>query len=276
MHEHTHLHLVSDATGETLHAVAKASLAQFENLDVQEHFHTLVRSNRQLSRAIESIGKHKGLVLFTLVHRELRKELIAQCTLMGIPYFDVMDGPVGLMQRVFKAQETNKPGGQYEVDQSYLQRMDALSYTIEHDDGQLVNDLSAAQVILLGASRTCKTPTCVYLAIRGVRAANVPLVPGVPPPQSLFEHKEPLVIGLWTSPDRLVQVRRNRLATMGVKNQTDYVNPESVRSEIMASRRLYELHGWHSLDVTRRSVEETAAIILNLLTEHQEKLACSA
>ena len=273
MSEQLHLHLVSDATGETLHAVARASLAQFEKLNVQEHSHTLVRSARQLSRVIESIGEHKGLVLFTLVHKELRKELISQLALMGVPFFDVMEGPVGAMQRHFNALETSRPGGQHEVDQTYLQRIDALSYTIEHDDGQLVNDLAAAEVILLGASRTCKTPTCVYLAIRGIRAANVPLVPGMPPPPSLFAYEKPLIIGLWVSPDRLVQVRRNRLATMGEKNQTDYVDPQCVRNEIMATRRLYEQQGWHSIDVTRRSVEETAATILNLLDEHREKFS---
>ncbi len=273
MGEKYHLHLVSDATGETLHAVARASLAQFDNVDVNEHAHTLVRSERQLKRVIESIGEDRGLVFFTMVRKDLRKELISQLALMGIPYYDVMEGPVGVMERAFGVAETSKPGGQHEVDQDYLQRIDALSYTIEHDDGQLVNDLSEAEVILLGASRTCKTPTCVYLAIRGIRAANVPLVPGMPPPDNLFKYEEPLIIGLWVSPDRLVQVRINRLATMGEKNKTDYVDPQCVREEIMETRRLYDRHGWPSIDVTRRSVEETAANILNLLDEHRKKFA---
>jgi [pyruvate, water dikinase]-phosphate phosphotransferase / [pyruvate, water dikinase] kinase len=271
--ERYHLHLVSDATGETLHAVARASLAQFDNLDVREHSYSLVRSEQQLKRVIENIGMNKGLVMFTLVRKDLRKEFILQLTLMGIPYFDAMEGPVRMMESVFNAAETNKPGGQHEVDQQYLQRIDALSYTIEHDDGQLMNDLADAEVILLGASRTCKTPTCVYLAIRGVRAANVPLVPGVPPPENLFKYEKPLVIGLWVSPDRLVQVRINRLASMGEKNKTDYVDPQCVREEIMATRRLYDRQGWPSIDVTRRSVEETAANILNLLAEHRKKFA---
>jgi [pyruvate, water dikinase]-phosphate phosphotransferase / [pyruvate, water dikinase] kinase len=270
--EQLHLHLVSDATGETLHAVARASLAQFERLEVQEHAHTLVRSARQLARVIEDIGEHKGLVLFTLVHKELRKEFISQLALMNVPFYDVMEGPVDAIERIYGVEEVSRPGAQHEVDQTYLQRIDALSYTIEHDDGQLMHDLSAAEVILLGASRTCKTPTCVYLAIRGIRAANVPLVPGVPPPENLFGYEKPLIIGLWVSPDRLVQVRRNRLVTMGEKNQTDYVDPQCVRDEIMSTRRLYEQHGWHSIDVTRRSVEETAATILNLLDEHRKKI----
>ena len=264
-----HLHLISDATGETLHAVAKATVAQFEGVNVQEHSYTLVRSIRQLHRTIEYIREHPGLVLFTLVNQELRSELLTQCAQLGLANYDVMEGPVRVMQRQFGVMETHRPGGQHEVDQRYLQRMEALSYTIEHDDGQLMDDLGGADVILVGASRTCKTPTCVYLAIRGLRAANVPLVPGVPPPRSLFEYTKPLIIGLWASPERLVQVRRNRLATMGEHRETSYVDIEIVRSEVMTTRRLYEQHGWHSLDVTRRSVEEAAATIMNWLAERQ-------
>ena len=268
-----HLHLVSDATGETLHAVARATVAQFEGVNVQEHSHTLVRSMRQLQRAIDYIREHPGLVLFTLVNLELRDELLTQCTRLAIPSYDVMEGPISLMQRTFGRRETHRPGGQHEVDQRYLQRMEALSYTIEHDDGQLMDDLGAAEVILVGASRTCKTPTCVYLAIRGIRAANVPLVLGMPAPSSLLAYTGPLVVGLWASPERLVQVRINRLATMGEKRHTQYVDIEAVRNEVMQTRRLYEQQGWSSLDVTRRSVEETAATIMNYLAERKRAQA---
>jgi len=268
-----HLHLVSDATGETLHALAKASLAQFEGVNVQEHSYTLVRSLRQLVRTVDYIREHPGLVLFTLVNQELRTELVAQCAQMGIVTFDIMEGPVSLMQRFFGVRETHRPGGQHEVDQRYLQRMEALSYTIEHDDGQLMHDLSAAEVILVGASRTSKTPTCVYLAIRGVRAANVPLVLNMPVPPQLLADKGPLVVGLWASPERLVQVRRNRLVTMGEDRQTDYVSLDAVRNEVMTTRRLYEQQNWPSIDVTRRSVEETAATIMNYLADRQRPSA---
>ena len=263
-----HVHLISDATGETLHGVTRAALAQFEGISVQEHSHTLVRSERQLQRALDYVREHKGLVLFTIVNQRLRNELVAQCGLMAVPHFDVMEGPVGLMQSVFNAPKTQRPGGQHEIDQKYLQRMEALNYTIEHDDGSNL-DLGSAEVILVGASRTSKTPTCVYLAIRGIRAANVPLVLGMPPPSQLLTFTTPLIVGLWAAPERLVQIRRNRLQTMGEERQTDYVDLEKVRSEVMATRRLYEQQGWHSIDVTRRSIEETAATIMTLLTEHR-------
>jgi [pyruvate, water dikinase]-phosphate phosphotransferase / [pyruvate, water dikinase] kinase len=263
-----HVHLISDATGETLHAVARAALAQFEGIAVQEHSYTLVRSGRQLQRALEYVRLHPGLVLFTVVDQRLRGELVAQCALLAVPVYDVMEGPVGLMQEFFNAPKTQRPGGQHDIDQKYLQRIEALNYTIEHDDGANL-DLGAAEVILVGASRTSKTPTCVYLAIRGIRAANVPLVLGLLPPSQLLTYTTPLIVGLWAAPERLVQIRRNRLATMGEDRETDYVDLEKVRNEVMATRRLYEQQGWPSIDVSRRSIEETAATIMTLLAERR-------
>lgn len=263
-----HVHLISDATGETLHSVAKAAMAQFHGVDIQQHAYTLVRSERQLQRACDRIRENPGLVLFTIVNPKLRNDLVAQLSLLGVPNYDVMEGPVGLMQRVFNAEATPRTGGQHEVDQEYLHRMEALNYMIEHDDGSNL-DLGNAEVILIGASRTSKTPTCVYLAIRGIRAANVPLVLGMPAPSQLLTFTKPLIVGLWVSPERLVHIRRNRLTTMGVQNETDYVDLDKVRSEVMTTRRLYEYHGWPSIDVTRRSIEETAAAIMNLLSEHK-------
>lgn len=263
-----HVHLISDATGETLHAVAKATLAQFEGLSIQEHAYTLVRSDRQLQRALDYIRQHPGLVLFTVVNQKLRNDLVAHCSLLAVPYYDVMEGPVSLMQKVFKASKSQRPGGQHDIDQEYLQRMEALHYTIEHDDGANL-DLGAAEVILVGASRTSKTPTCVYLAIRGIRAANIPLVLGLPPPSQLLTYTTPLIVGLWAAPERLVQIRRNRLVTMGEDRETDYVDLEKVRGEVMGTRRLYEQQGWPSIDVTRRSIEETAATIMTLLARRR-------
>jgi [pyruvate, water dikinase]-phosphate phosphotransferase / [pyruvate, water dikinase] kinase len=264
-----HIHLISDATGETLHAVAKAAIAQFRGVPVQQHSYTLVRSERQLSRACERIRDNPGLVLFTIVNPRLRADLVARLTIMGIVHFDVMEGPVGLMQRFFNTESSAVTGGQHEVDQEYLQRMEALNYVVEHDDGSNL-DLGYAEVILVGASRTSKTPTCVYLAMRGIRAANVPLVLGMEPPSQLLTFAKPLIVGLWVSPDRLVQIRRNRLVTMGVQNDTDYVDPDKVRGEVLATRRMYDRCGWPAIDVSRRSIEETAAAILNLLSERKQ------
>lgn len=263
-----HVHLISDATGETLHSVGKAAIAQFRGVPIQEHAYTLVRSERQLSRACDRIRENPGLVLFTIVNPKLRADLIARLSIMGIPNFDVMEGPVGLMQRVFDTPSQAVIGGQHEVDQEYLQRMESLNYMVEHDDGSNL-DLGNAEVILVGASRTSKTPTCVYLAMRGIRAANVPLVLGMEPPSQLLTFTKPLIVGLWVSPERLVQIRRNRLVTMGVQQETDYVDPETVRGEVMTTRRMYDRYGWPSIDVTRRSIEETAAAILNLLYERK-------
>ena len=268
-----HIHLISDATGETLNAIAKAALAQFERNQVEEHSYVLVRSAKQLERVLEHVRAEPGLIFFTLVNPELRRELLAQCASMSLPCLDVMEGPITMVRQFLGAAETHRPGAQHEVDQRYLQRIEALNFTIQHDDGQALDTIENAEVVLVGASRTSKTPTCVYLSIRGVRAANVPLVPGIPLPPQLLAAKEPLIVGLWASPDRLMQVRRNRLTTMGEKRDTDYVDLEKIRSEISDTKRVFEQQDWPMIDVSRRSVEETAAAVINLLTERREKRA---
>jgi hypothetical protein len=264
-----HVHLVSDATGETLNAIARAALAQFEGVRVNEHFYALVRSNRQLARAIEHIREEPGLVFFTLVNPELRKELASACAAINVPIYDVLEAPIAAMSRFLGAAESHRPGGQHELDQRYNERIEALNFTIAHDDGQMLDTLDEAEVVLVGASRTSKTPTCVYLAIRGVRAANVPLVPGMPTPRELLNASKPLIVGLWASPDRLTQVRRNRLTTLGEVRDTSYVDLESVRTEVAGTRKLFETREWPVIDVSRRSVEETAASVMNLLAERR-------
>ena len=268
-----HVHLVSDATGETLNAIAKAALAQFEGSSVEEHSYVLVRSSKQLERVVEHLQTEPGLVFFTLVNQQLRHELIAHCTKANVPCLDVMEGPISMMRQFLGTAESHRPGAQHDVDQRYLQRIEALNFTIQHDDGQALDTIEGAEVVLVGASRTSKTPTCVYLSIRGVRAANVPLVPGIPLPPQLLAAKGPLIVGLWASPDRLVQVRRNRLTTMGEQRDTDYVDLERVRAEITHTRKLFEQQDWPVIDVSRRSVEETAAAVINLLTERREQRA---
>ena len=267
-----HVHLVSDATGETLNAIARAALAQFEGVVVNEHFYALVRSQKQLHRALEHIGAEPGLVFFTLVNPELREELLKACAVLAVPTYDVLGPPIAAMRQFLRgAAETHRPGGQHDVDQKYLHRIEALNFTIAHDDGQSLETIGDAEVILTGASRTSKTPTCVYLAMRGIRAANVPLVPGMSLPVELAASKKPLIVGLWASPDRLIQVRRNRLASMGEQRATEYVDLEAVRAEVTSTRRLFEQHDWPAIDVSRRSVEETAAAVINLLAERAEQ-----
>jgi regulator of PEP synthase PpsR (kinase-PPPase family) len=267
-----HVHLVSDSTGETLNALTNAALAQFEDVNVQIHFYALVRSEHQLGRALDHIATAPGLVFFTLANQRLRDKLIARCAGLLMECVDVLEGPVSALSQFLGAAETHKVGRQHQVDQRYLERIEVLNFSIAHDDGQSLDTIGEAEVILTGASRTSKTPTCVYLAIRGVKAANVPLVPNMAPPTALLEVKKPLIVGLWVAPDRLVQVRRNRLASMGEGRSTGYVDLDLVREEINATRRLFEQNDWPSIDVSRRSIEETAAAVMNLLAERQERV----
>jgi len=265
-----HIHLVSDATGETLNAIANAALAQFEGVDVQVHSYALVRSEHQLQRSVDHIAISPGLVFFTLVNPRLREMLLSRCNSLNIACVDVLERPVAELSKFLGIAETHRPGGQHEVDQRYLARIEALNFTIQHDDGQSLDTIREAEVILVGASRTSKTPTCVYLAIRGVRAANIPLVPGMTLPPVLTETAGPLIVGLWVSPDRLVQVRRNRLSSMGEVRDTNYIDLDSVRAEIATTRKLFDQQEWPQIDVSRRSIEETAASVMNLLSERRE------
>lgn len=260
-----HVHLVSDSTGETLNAMARAVCARFENVMPIEHIYALVRSQRQLDRALADIEEAPGIVIHTIVDAELRLALEEGCRRLDMTCIPALDPLVSALSRYLGAALTSRIGVQHALDNDYFNRMDALNYAIGHDDGQGGQDLDAAEVVLIGVSRTSKTPTCIYLAHRGVRAANVPLVPGRPLPQRLFELKNALIVGLTVSPDRLIQIRRNRLLSLNEKRDSTYIDADSVRDEVVQARRLYEKHGWPVIDVTRRSVEETAASVLNLL-----------
>jgi hypothetical protein len=264
-----HLHLISDATGETLNTVAKAVCAQFEGVAAREHIYSLVRSERQLRRAVDHITANPGIVFFTLVNTGLRQRLEGECARLNVPCVSILDRAVESMGKFLGVEETHRPGGQHEMDSRYLERVEALNFAIQHDDGQNLESLAESDVILVGVSRSSKTPTCVYLAIRGVRAGNIPIVPALAPPDHLFGYKKPLYVGLWLSPERLLQIRRNRLTTMGETKSSDYINEEAVRGEIAFTRRLFERYEWPTIDVTRRSIEETAAAILNLLADRE-------
>lgn len=264
-----HLHRISDTTGETLNIVAKAVCAQFDGALAREHIYSLVRSERQLRRAVEHVADDPGIVFFTLVNPELRRTLETECKRLGVPCVSILDRVVQSLCKFLGEEESHRPGGQHEMDSRYLERVEALNFAIQHDDGQSTQNLGEADVILVGVSRSSKTPTCIYLAIRGVKAANVPIVPGVEPPEQLFFTKKPLIVGLYLSPERLLQIRRNRLTTMGETKGTDYLEEETVRTEIADTRKMFERYDWPSIDVSRRSIEETAAAILNLLTERE-------
>ncbi|MBA4795513.1 pyruvate, water dikinase regulatory protein [Phenylobacterium sp.] len=261
-----HVHLVSDSTGETLNAMARAVCARFENVLPIEHIYALVRSQRQLDRALADIEAAPGVVIHTIVDAELREALEEGCRRLDMPCIAALDPLVSAMSRYLGAAISSRVGAQHALDHDYFNRMDALNYAIGHDDGQGGQDLEQADVVLVGVSRTSKTPTCIYLAHRGVRAANVPLVPSRPIPDKLLQLKNTLVVGLTISPDRLIQIRRNRLLSLKENRTSTYIDVDAVREEIVYARRLYERQGWPVIDVTRRSVEETAAAVMNLLT----------
>ncbi len=266
-----HVHLVSDSTGETLVNVMKASVVQFERALPIEHLYALVRSPRQLDRVLSAIADYPGIVMYTIVNDDLRRELELRCAELGVPCVAVLDPLLASLSRYLGAPLTNKAGAQHHLDDEYHRRIEAVNFAMAHDDGQLLHELNDADVVLIGVSRTSKTPTCIYLAQRGVKAANVPLV-NTQDLTSVFDrlHK-PLVVGLTATPDRLVQVRKNRLLTLQEGRQTSYVEADAVRDEIVQAKRLFARRGWPVIDVTRRSIEETAAKILNLLSERQAK-----
>jgi regulator of PEP synthase PpsR (kinase-PPPase family) len=267
-----HVHLVSDSTGETLNAMAKAVTARFDGVIPIEHIYALVRSSKQMERVLEEIAVAPGVVLHTLVDRDLRAQLEKGCRQMDMPHIGALDPLVGALSRYLGAALSTRVGAQHALDHEYFNRMAALDYAMAHDDGQgTLEQLEGADVVLCGVSRTSKTPTCIYLAHRGIRAANVPLVPGQEDGERLVGLKNPLVVGLTVSPDRLIQIRRNRLDGLNGDRTSAYVDHESVRDETVKARRAFERRGWPTIDVTRRSVEETAAGIVNLLSEKRTR-----
>lgn len=266
-----HLHLVSDATGETLIAVSRAVAVQFQGVGSIEHVYPLVRNRAQLDRAIAEIEAAPGIVLFTLVETELTSVLESACATIGCPCLSVLQPIFSLFQSYLGASKAAQPGAQHVLNADYFKRIDALNFTMMHDDGIATADLEDADVVLLGVSRTSKTPTSIYLANRGIKTANVPFVPGVALPAAVEQLINPLVVGLIASPERIVQIRQNRLLSLRADHEISYVDKISVAEEILQSRRLFLRHGWPVIDVTRRSIEETAAAILDLYKEHRLK-----
>jgi [pyruvate, water dikinase]-phosphate phosphotransferase / [pyruvate, water dikinase] kinase len=267
-----HLHLVSDSTGETLITVARAVAAQYTNVTPVEHVYPLVRSQKQLDRVLDEIEEAPGIVLFTLLEKDLVSRLEGKCRDVNIPSLSIIGPVMQLFEAYLGAATAGRVGAQHVLNAEYFKRIDALNYTMLHDDGQLVEGLEEAEVVLVGVSRTSKSPTSIYLANRGVRTANVPLVPGIPIPHQLEVLKTPLVVSLHATPERLIQVRQNRLLSMGVDSSNEiYVDRQAVTDEVAYARKLSAKFNWVMLDVTRRSIEETAAAILKLYSDRQRQ-----
>lgn len=264
-----HLHLLSDSTGETLENIAKAGLAQFDGVETIKHFWPMVRSEGHLDRVLMEIAQRPGLVIYTLVNSDVRRKLETRCMSLGLPAVAALDPVIDALSRLLGQEAKARPGRQHALDAAYFARVDAIQYTIAHDDGIAPEDWEEADIVLAGVSRSSKTPTSIYLANRGYKVANIPLVIEAPPPSSLYELKHPLVVGLTTSPDRLIQIRRNRLLSLNQAPETAYVDQEAVTAELAFARRIFSDQGWPVIDVTRRSIEETAAAIINLVNERK-------
>ncbi len=268
-HIYFHLHLVSDSTGETLLTAGRAAAARYESIAPIEHVYPLVRSMRHLERVIGDIEGAPGIVLYTLVEREIATRLEDACREAGLPCVNVLDPIVDVLRSYLNLQATGKAGAQHALDADYFKRIDALNFTMMHDDGQLPDNIEDADIVIVGISRTSKTPTSIYLANRGVRATNLPLVPGIPVPQRVMEARRPLVVGLIASPERIMHIRQNRLAALNGDPDSTYVDRAAIAQEVAYSRRLCAEHHWPVIDVTRRSIEETAAAILALWDQHR-------
>jgi regulator of PEP synthase PpsR (kinase-PPPase family) len=265
-----HLHLVSDSTGETLLAVGRAAAAQFATVSPVEHVFPLLRNQKQLDHALEEIEANPGIVLYTLVDHALGERLETRCREMNVPCLSILGPVLSLFHSYLGTETTPRIGGQHMMNPAYFRRIEALNFTMMHDDGQHTEDLEDADVVLVGVSRTSKTPTSIYLANRGIKTLNIPLVPEIDPPAVLEKAKKPLVVGLYASPERIVQIRQNRLLSLNAaQSDSAYIDRERVSQEIATSKKLCAKHGWPSIDVSRRSIEETAAAVIALLQERR-------
>lgn len=262
-----HMHLISDATGETLNTVARAATAHYSDYRPIEHIYALVRTPKQLQRVFTDIERQPGIVLFTLVNPDLRQHLELRCAELDVPCISILDPVIRSLAQYLNAESRPQVAAQHVLNAEYFRRMDALNFTMAHDDGQGVDNLEAADVILIGISRTSKTPTSIYLAQRGIKTANVPLVPDVPLPAAIEHLHKPLVVGLIASAERIAQIRRHRLLTLKENRETAYTDARNITTEIVRMKSLCARNNWPTIDVTRRSVEETAAAVLNLLAE---------
>ena len=264
-----HLHLLSDSTGETLENIAKAALAQYDDVETIRHFWPMVRTEAHLERILQEIAQNPGLVLFTLVNQQTRHTLEMQCATLGLPAIAPLDGVTDALSNLLGQQAKARPGRQHMLDAAYFARVEAIHFTMAHDDGVGWEEWEEADIVLAGVSRSSKTPTSIYLANRGFKTANIPIVIEVPPPPALYSLRRPLVVGLTTSADRLIQVRRNRLLSLNQMPETAYVDEDAVTREVAFARRMFSDNGWPVIDVTRRSIEETAAAIIALVNDRR-------
>jgi regulator of PEP synthase PpsR (kinase-PPPase family) len=265
------LHLISDSTGETLSSVARAALSQFEGVDSNDFIWPLVRTKPQLDRALEAIQENPGIILYTILHDDLVEDLRKKCFELKIPCIPVLSHIIAEFSGYLGMNISHTVGRQHLLDNEYFSRVEAISYTMTHDDGQSAWDLYDADIVIVGVSRTSKSPTSVYLSCRGYKTANIPFVSLSTIPQTIYDLKKPLVVGLTINPEKLTQIRQTRLTSLGQESGSDYINIEAIEQELAESRKLFSKLGCPIIDVTKRSVEETAAKIIQLLQEKKIK-----
>ncbi|HRD75145.1 MAG TPA: pyruvate, water dikinase regulatory protein [Hyphomicrobiaceae bacterium] len=266
-----HLHLVSDSTGETLTMIAKAAAAQYAQVRPIEHMHPLIRSQRQLDRVLQEVASTPGIVLYTMVNSELSASLEARCKELNVPSLHALEPIMRVFESYLGAAKTPIVGGQHVLDAGYFKRIEALNFTMAHDDGKLPADISTADIVIVGISRTSKTPTSIYLAQRGYKTTNVPLVPSIALPEQLTRPHNTFVVGLVASVDRIAEIRRNRVRLLSDRDIETYADKEQIAAEIAYSKRLYGKYGWPMIDVTRRSIEETAATIIKMYNDRHTR-----
>ena len=266
-----HLHLVSDSTGETVHQVARACLAQFPNVRTTEHVWTLVRSDTHVDAVINGVDRNPGVLLMSIVDTDLRDLIEKRCDARAIPHVSVLDPVVELLGGLLGQPVKSRPGGQRQLDTAYFDRMAAVEFAVRHDDGMNMNELSGADILLVGVSRSSKTPTSMYLAHRGYNVANYALVPNVPFPAHYLDGVRVFVVGLTNDPKRLSVLRKTRQIAISDESNLSYSDTDQIIEEVRDARRLFTKHGWPVIDVTRRSVEETAAAVIQLHTKWLEE-----
>lgn len=260
-----HLHLISDATGETLLAAGRAASAQYKDARAIEHIYPLIRTEKQIAKVFEAIEEEPGIILYTVVDQKLARGIDERCAAMGLPCVSVLEPVLTVFQSYLGTPAGRRVGAQHVLDAEYFRRIDALNFTMDHDDGQLPANMDDADVVLIGISRTSKTPTSIYLANRGIKTANIPIVLGVPVPESLVTARTPLIVGLIATAERISHVRQNRiLGNSSTYVPTDYVDRAAINEELAYARQICTRHGWPMIDVSRRSIEETAAAIVAL------------
>lgn len=271
--QNIHIHLISDATGETTHMLARAALGKFSGAQAIEHIWTLVRTMEHLQTIKEEITEHGGVVFYSISDSDIRLELEQICQKSKVPYLSILDPAVRTLSKVLGKPTIARIGAQHRMDEAYFNRMEALEFAVHHDDGQAMSSIHSADILLVGVSRSSKTPTSIYLANRGYKVANYPLVPGIAPPVELMQNKNVLVVGLINEARRLSQIRRNRLESMNVENDIDYADIRKINDELNQATKLFKKQRWPIIDVSRKSIEETAAEIINIYSQWIEEKA---